>query len=101
ILSLVRSPLTRVDATGVSVLGGVEDVCSARLTFENGCVASLAASRLALKTERRLRVFCRDAYASVDYQKKQGVIVRRGQNLDALRDVARRVRQGDTGDVSQ
>src|SRR5439155_8778026 len=45
VLSLVKSPVTRVDAVGASVIGGVEDVCNARLTFENGCVANLTASR--------------------------------------------------------
>jgi predicted dehydrogenase len=102
VLSLARSPVTRLDATGVSVLGGgVEDVCTARLAFENGCVANLTASRLALKTERRLRVFSRDAYVSLDYHKKQGVIVRRGPQLEALRDLARRVRTGHAGDPAQ
>jgi len=61
VLSLVKSPVTRVDAVGASVIGGVEDVCNARLTFENGCVANLTASRLALKTERKLRFFSHDA----------------------------------------
>src|SRR5213082_1201338 len=49
--------VARIDAVGVSVIGDVEDICNVRLTFENGCVANLTASRLALKTERRLRLF--------------------------------------------
>src|SRR2546423_4903329 len=65
VLKFARSPLSRVEATGVSVIGGgVEDVCSARLTFENGCVANVTASRLAMKTERRLRLFAADAFVS-------------------------------------
>ena len=83
VLSLAGSTVERVDAQGVSIIGGgtggrpVEDICSARLTFANGCVANLTASRLALKTERRLRVFSPEAYVSLDYQKKYGILVRR------------------------
>ncbi|HWB52780.1 MAG TPA: Gfo/Idh/MocA family oxidoreductase, partial [Tepidisphaeraceae bacterium] len=73
VLMLARSPVAKIDAVGVSVIGQVEDVCNARLTFENGCVANLTASRLALKTERKLRVFSPDAYVSLDYQKKYGI----------------------------
>src|SRR5687767_737178 len=88
VLNLARSPVARIDAIGVGVIGGVEDVCNARLTFANGCVANLTASRLALKTERKLRVFSKDAYVSVDYQKRYGVVVRRTGNLEAIRSAA-------------
>src|SRR6185436_7157440 len=64
VLRLAQSKLAKVDA--VSVSGQVEDICNARLTFENGCVANITASRLAMKTERRLRVFSPDAYVSLD-----------------------------------
>lgn len=94
VLSLIKSPVKRVDAVGVSVIGGVEDICNARLTFENGCVANLTASRLALKTERKLRVFCPDAYVSIDYQKKTGVIAHRNENVDAIRSAVESLRQG-------
>ncbi len=70
VLRLAQSKVAKIDAVGVSVIGDVEDICNARLTFENGCVANITASRLALKTERRLRVFSSDAYVSLDYQKK-------------------------------
>ncbi|HZZ42926.1 MAG TPA: Gfo/Idh/MocA family oxidoreductase [Tepidisphaeraceae bacterium] len=100
VLNLARSPVERVDATGVSVIGGVEDVCSARLTFANGCVANLTASRLALKTERRLRVFSSDAYVSIDYQKKYGIVARRSGNLDAIRDAVAKIRSGEIEDLS-
>src|SRR5207248_10788681 len=53
VLMLARSPASKVDAVGVGVVGDAEDVCNARVTFENGCVANLTASRLALKTERK------------------------------------------------
>jgi len=94
ILSLVKSPVTRVDAVGASVIGGVEDVCNARLTFENGCVANLTASRLALKTERKLRFFSHDAFVSIDYQKKSGVIARRNENVESIRFAVEQLRRG-------
>jgi predicted dehydrogenase len=100
VLNLAQSPVDRVDATGVSVIGGVEDVCNARLTFANGCVANLTASRLALKTERRLRVFSGDAYVSIDYQKKYGIVARRSGNLAAIRDAVARIRAGEIEDLS-
>ena len=85
----------------MSVIGPHEDICNARLTFENGCVANLTASRLALKTERKLRVFSPDAYVSLDYQKKYGIVVRRSGNLDAVRDAAAKIRAGEITDLSQ
>ena len=104
VLNLARSPVTRIDAIGVSVLGGaggVEDVCNARLTFANGCVANLTASRLALKTERKLRVFSPEAYVSIDYQKKYGMVARKTENLTAIRDTVAQIRAGVIDDLSQ
>src|SRR4029078_9485124 len=86
VLMLACSPVSRIDAIGVSVIGDVEDICNARITFENGCVANMTASRLALKTERRMRVFSADAYVSLDYQKRYGIVARRTPNLSAIRD---------------
>lgn len=94
ILSLVKSPVKDVSAVGASVIGGVEDVCNARLTFENGCVANLTASRLALKTERKLRFFSHDAYVSIDYQKKCGVIAHRSENVEGIRAAVEQMRRG-------
>jgi hypothetical protein len=83
----------------VSVIGGVEDICNARLTFENGCVANMTASRLALKTERKLRVFSPNAYVSIDYQKKHGVVARKTENLNAIRDAVAQIRSGEIEDL--
>ena len=100
VLMLAKSPVRDIQAVGVSVIGEHEDICNARLTFENGCVANVTASRLALKTERKLRVFSGEAYVSVDYQKKHGVVVRRTGNLDTIRAAADRIRRGDVADLS-
>jgi predicted dehydrogenase len=100
VLSLSGSKVSRVDAVGVSIIGNVEDVCNARLEFENGCVANLTASRVALKTERKLRVFSPDAYVSLDYQKKYGIVAQRGKNLDAIRSAVAKIRTGEIEDLS-
>jgi predicted dehydrogenase len=101
VLQLAASAVEKIDAVGVSVIGQVEDICNARVTFANGCVANITASRLALKTERRIRVFSADAYVSVDYQKRYGIIARRGQNLAAIRDAVARIRSGEVTDITQ
>ena len=85
VLSLTQQPLRNVDAVGVSVLAEHEDIANARLTFEDGCVANLTASRLAMKTERKIRVFCDQAYLSLDYQKKMGIAIKKDANLDILK----------------
>ena len=66
IIGLVASPVVRVDAVGTPVLGQRIDVANARLTFASGCVANVTASRVAYKTERKLRVFARNHYLSCD-----------------------------------
>ena len=100
VLRLADSTPQRVDAVGVSVIGPHEDICNARVTFANGCVANLTASRLALKTTRTLRAFSPDAYVSLDYQKKYGIVVRRSGNFEAVRDAAARIRAGEVADLS-
>lgn len=84
LLHLVREEVERVDAVGVNVLSRHEDIANARVGFAEGAVANLTASRLALKTERKLRVFCEHAYVSLDYQKKVGIAITLDQNLDVL-----------------
>ncbi len=96
------NPVAKVEATGVPVLvEGVEDICSARLTFADGCVANLTASRLALKTERKLRVFSPEAYVSIDYHKRKGVFIKKGENIETLRGLVERVRAGETIDPGE
>ncbi len=64
-------------------------------------MANLTASRLALKTERKLRVFSPDAYVSLDYAKKHGIVARRGENVEAIRDAVGKIRAGEIEDLSQ
>ena len=100
VLQLANSKVTKIDATGVSVIGEAEDVCNARLKFANGCVANLTASRLSMKTERRLRAFSSDTYVSLDYQKKYGIAIRKSGNVEKVRDVIAKIRSGEIEDLS-
>jgi predicted dehydrogenase len=84
ILSLANSKIKRVEAVGVNVIEEQEDICNARIIFENGCIANITASRLALKTERKVRVFSRQAYLSLDYFKKYGIIIKAGENVNVV-----------------
>src|SRR5438270_619886 len=102
VLKLAAAPLARVEAVGVSVSGtAAEDVCNARLTFENGCVANVTASRLALKTERKLRAFTAQGYVSIDYAKRSGVVVHAVENLSTIRAAVERIRRGEVRDLAQ
>jgi predicted dehydrogenase len=101
VLQLANSRASKIEAIGVGVIGDAEDICNARIVFENGCVANVTASRLALKTERRLRVFSPDAYVSIDYQKRYGIVVRRSGNLAAIREAGAKIRSGEITDISQ
>jgi predicted dehydrogenase len=81
ILSLAQSKVKRVEAIGVGIIDQEnEDICNARIVFENGCIANVTASRLALKTERKVRVFSRQGYLSLDYFKKTGTIIKADTN---------------------
>jgi predicted dehydrogenase len=90
ILSIVRSPVVSVDAIGSSVFSKEIDIANARLRFANGCVANATASRVSLKTERRLRLFQDDAYVSVDLQQKVLTVIRKkdGVTADGMPQVA-------------
>lgn len=76
ILSTVQSPVKKVEASGVAVISETPDIANARITFENGCVANLTASRISLKNMRKSRFFQKDAYVSVDFLAKKVEIVK-------------------------
>jgi len=95
ILSLAASEVKQVDAAGVSVVEDKEDICNARIVFENGCIANVTASRLALKTERKVRVFSKQAYLSMDYFKKSGIIIKADPNINIVNLIKERKASGD------
>ncbi len=70
--------------------------------FENGCIANLTASRLALKTERKVRVFSSQAYLSLDYLKKEGIIIKAYGNVNVVESIRARQQEDnfDFGDVN-
>ncbi len=74
IASLVRSPVKRVEAVGVPVLTDKPDIANARITFANGCIANVTASRVSIKRERKVRFFQPDAYISIDYDQRRAQI---------------------------
>ena len=76
VLCLVKSPVRRISASGVSVLSETADIANARIEFDNGCVANLTSSRISLKKMRKLRLFQRDAYIGIDFLEKKTEIIR-------------------------
>ncbi|MFA5115405.1 MAG: Gfo/Idh/MocA family oxidoreductase [Candidatus Omnitrophota bacterium] len=74
ILGLVNSPLKKIEAVGVPVLTPMEDIANARLTFKNGCVANLTASRISDEAMRKIRIFLKNAYISLDYKNEEAFI---------------------------
>lgn len=77
ILSLVRSSVVSMEAFGVPVLTAEPDIANARLRFASGCIANITASRVALKRERKMRIFQPDTYLVVDYGEHRIRICRR------------------------
>jgi predicted dehydrogenase len=71
ILHFVDSPVSRVDATGISVLSEEIDIANARITFESGCVANVTASRVTNKVMQKMRFFSEQGYNSVDFAKRE------------------------------
>jgi predicted dehydrogenase len=76
ILSVVKSKVSAIHASGVSVISDSPDIANARIEFENGCVANLTASRISLKNMRKSRFFQKDAYISVDFLEKKCEVVK-------------------------
>lgn len=71
ILWLVKSKVKSIDANGVSVLTDTVDIANARINFENGCVANITASRISAHPMRKMRIFQKDAYISLDFQEQK------------------------------
>ena len=76
ILHLTSSPVADVQSQGIAIVSQSHDICNARITFENGTVANLTASRISLKQMRKLRLFQSNAYVSMDFLERSAEIVR-------------------------
>lgn len=86
ILKLVNSNVKSISANGVSVMSDTPDIANVRIEFDNGCVANLTSSRISLKKMRKMRLFQKDAYISIDFLDKKTEITRlaSGDDKDAL-----------------
>jgi predicted dehydrogenase len=80
VLSCVKGPLERIEAVGIPVLSATVDIANARLRFGGGCIATPTASRVALKRERKIRIFQADTYVSVDYMERRVRVCRKQDN---------------------
>lgn len=106
LLMLVGAEPEMIQASAVSVLSELADVCNARLTFPADahgarCVANVTASRLAMKTERKIRLISEDLYISADFAERKGTVARKHANAEQLAEIRQRIRDGaDLSDVN-
>jgi predicted dehydrogenase len=84
ILSFVDAPVESVDAVGAPVLSALEDIANTRIRFANGCVATITASRVSAKNERKMRVFQPSAYVSVDFLSRKVLVARKKEGANFL-----------------
>lgn len=77
VLGLVNSPLKKVESVGIAVLTQFEDIANTRLCFKNGCVANLTASRVSDEAMRKIRIFQKNTYISLDYKEAEASVYRK------------------------
>ncbi|MBN2483790.1 MAG: Gfo/Idh/MocA family oxidoreductase [Candidatus Omnitrophica bacterium] len=80
ILDIVKDKVKKIEAVGVNVLSGYEDIANARLTFSKGCIANITASRISHERLRKFRVFSQNSYLSLDYANQKVDIYRKESN---------------------
>ncbi len=80
ILGIIKSPIKNISAVGVNVLTPLEDIASVRITFKNGCVCNLTASRVSDDVMRKIRIFQKDTYISLDYVNQEAFIYKKHNN---------------------
>ncbi len=76
ILSIVKSDVKNISASGVAVLTDTPDIANVRIEFYNGCVANLTSSRISMKKMRKMRIFQKDAYIGIDFLNKKTEVIR-------------------------
>jgi predicted dehydrogenase len=88
VLYLVQDRIVSIDAVGAKVLSPFEDIANARIRFANGCVANISASRVSLKKSRKIRIFQKDSYLSLDYAKPGlKVYQKKKETVSSLKDI--------------
>jgi predicted dehydrogenase len=83
VLALIDSEIESVDAVGAPVASEHEDIASARLRFRNGAVATITASRISPRTERRMRIFAQNSYMAADFSARKLTVIARAPGADA------------------
>src|SRR6185312_6266582 len=76
ILSIVKSDVKSISASGVGVLTETPDIANVRIEFHNGCVANLTSSRISMKKMLKMRIFQKDAYIGIDFLNKKSEIIK-------------------------
>jgi predicted dehydrogenase len=82
LLSLVKSPVKNIYASGVAVMTDTPDIANVRIEFNNGCVANLTSSRISMKKMRKIRIFQKDAYIGIDLLAKKTEIIKLKEDTD-------------------
>ena len=82
ILSLVKSDVKNISASGVAVMTDTPDIANVRIEFNNGCVANLTSSRISMKKMRKLRMFQKDSYISIDFLDRKAEVIQLGKSDD-------------------
>lgn len=80
IMNVVKSEIKSIHAAGVPVICGQADIANVRLEFESGCVANVTASRISIKNQRKIRLFQKDTYVSVDFAGREITIIKRNED---------------------
>jgi len=83
ILNLVKSDVKNIEANGVGVLTDTIDIANSRINFENGCVANITASRISLKKMRKMRIFQKNAYVSIDFLNNTSEVFRLSEDTES------------------
>lgn len=101
ILDLVRSDVVDMRASGASVLSESIDIANARLEFANGCVANVTSSRVSQKSERKMRLFQRNAYVAIDFQDRKLDVYRKGDGemYPGIPDIQHDTHEGGNSDA--
>ena len=95
LLTIVKSPISHISASGVSIVSPTPDITNVRLEFENGAVANLTASRLSMKNMRKTRIFQKGAYITVDFLEKVAEIFRINDEVDETNPLSATITLGD------
>lgn len=101
IQGIVNAQISKVDAQGTPILSNSIDIANARISFENGCVANVTASRVSFKTERNTRIFQMNSYLSIDYHNKKIYVFRKenSQSPQTIPNISREVFSYEKGDA--